>query len=348
MYTMKLSNVETFTLDALQAVGVDKKEAEICAKNISFADKQGTDTHGIMRVPVYIERLQSGAFNAKPNTKWVKETDTMAVLDADDGMGHYPAQLAMEKAIEKAREKGIGFATLYNGNHIGAGACYAQMAAEQGMIGFLTTNAGSLMAPSGGKERVLGNNPLCFSIPRKGKDPITLDIANSVVAGGKLQLASSKGEEIPLGWALDAEGNPTTDPDKGLEGTLVPIGGHKGYGLTLIMDILAGVLSGANYSKNISLLDYDKPNKVGCTMIVIDIDKIMPLDRFYDRLDDFTAIIVNSEKIDKNGHIYLPGEIEAQTKQKRLEAGVDIADSLHEELVELCKELNLDKEKYGL
>ncbi|MFD1065007.1 Ldh family oxidoreductase [Oceanobacillus locisalsi] len=348
MHNINLENVELLITDSLQAVGLKEEEAKICAKNIAFADQQGTDTHGIMRLPIYIERLKNGLFNSKPNTQWVRENETSAVLDGDNGMGHYSAQLAMEKAIKKAEEKGIGITTLYNGNHIGAGACYTKMAAEKGMIGFLTTNAGPLMAPTGGTERLLGNNPICYAVPRREKDPIVLDIANSIVAGGKLQLASSKSEEIPLGWALDKEGKPTTDPDRGLEGVLLPIGGHKGYGLTLMMDILAGVLSGASYSKNIPHLDEEGKTGVGCTMIAFKIENFMELEHFYDRLDDFTSLIVDSKKAPGFERILLPGEIESETKDKRLQEGTQISDSLRQELVTMLDDLQLQTDKYGL
>lgn len=342
MKNIQVDVLEKFISKALIAAGLEVKPAKIVAKNISFADKQGTDTHGIMRLPIYVERLKKDLINPKPEVKWVKEAGTTAVLDGDNGMGHYSAQLAMEKAIEKADENGIGFVSLFNGNHIGAGACYSRMAADKGMIAFVTTNAGPLMAPAGGIERVLGNNPIIISIPQKNKEPISLDIANSNVAGGKLELARSKNEEIPLGWALDKEGNPTTNPDKGLEGVLLPIGGHKGYGLTMVMDILAGVLTGANYSRNIPHLYEDQPTNVGCSMFVLKIDNILESDNFYNRLDDFTNIILNSRRAPGVEKIYLPGEIEANVRKERLEEGVKINAGLYQELLEMSEDLNID------
>ncbi|MBP1931925.1 Ldh family oxidoreductase [Ammoniphilus resinae] len=351
---MKRYNAEKLKqliIDSFMAAGLDQEQAEITGQHLIFADQHGVDTHGILRLPIYIKRIQEGLINKTPNLEWSNETNSSAVLDADNGMGHYITHLAMQKAIEKAKQHTISFITVKNGNHFGALASYTKMAAKQKMIGFITTNTAPLMAPTGGAERVLGNNPLSFAVPRKNEPPVVLDMACSNVAGGKLVLASKKGESIPLGWALDREGRPTTDPFEGFEngGVLLPIGGHKGYGLSLIMDILTGVLSGSNYGKNVNrLYDTSKVTGIGYSMMVLNIESFLPMDIFEDRLEDLLHMVENSKKAMDVERIYLPGQMEEKIIRERLEQGVPLPDKLHAELLELSSELGLDKGQYGL
>ena len=281
---------------------------------------------------------------------WEYETSNSVVLNADNGLGHYTTQVATEKAIEKAQENGISFVSIYNNNHFGAAGCYAKMIADKGMIGFVTTNGAPLMAPVGGAERVLGNNPFSFAIPRKEQDPVVFDMANSVVSAGKLMVAEQNGESILEGWALDAEGNATTDPYKGYKGggTLVPIASHKGFGLSLIMDILSGVLSGANFGKNIhGLADFGHITGNGCAIIVINIEKIMPKERFFDRLEELLSMVVDSKRTDGVDKIYLPGEKGQETRKKNFDTGIQVNAILHQELQEVANSLGATLYKFN-
>ena len=351
MVTIKIENLERFIKDSFLQVGLEDNQAGIAAKHMVFADSQGTDTHGIIRLPIYIERIKKGLIKAKPQLKWEKQTPNSAVLDGDQAIGHYAAHLAMQKATDKAKENTIGIVTVYNGDHFGAAACYSKMAADQGLIGFTTTNTSPLMAPTGGKERVLGNNPFSFAIPRESNYPILLDMATSTVAAGKLILYQQKGEKIPYGWAVDKQGEPTTDPYAGLTGggSLLPIGGHKGYGLSLIMDILCGVLSGASYGTNVNRLyetNSNKPLGSGYMMVAINIESFISLHDFYARLEDLTSMVVNSPKQSHVDRIYLPGEIEDCVRKERSQNGVPINHQLHQELIQLSKELEMNIQDY--
>ncbi|WP_123043195.1 Ldh family oxidoreductase [Cohnella candidum] len=348
MITVPVDSVRIFIEACLVRLGLEPLHAEISARHMAFADARGTDTHGIMQLPVYARRIRDGGINRSPNPVWEQETDQSAVLNGDHGMGHYSAHLAMEKAIEKARSHTISFVTIRNASHFGAASSYAKMASDAGMIGFVTSNAAALMAATGGTERVLGNNPICFAVPRKDRDPVILDMACSNVAMGKLVMAQNKGESIPLGWALDKNGNPTEDPYEGFQGggSLVPIAGHKGYGLALIMDILAGVLSGSNYGKNVGrMADSAVPTGIGCSMIVLNLARILPPDLFGERLEDLLGMVLSSGK--GANRIYLPGEKGADTARERQASGVPIPEALIAQLAGIADELGIDTQAYG-
>ncbi|WP_153722451.1 Ldh family oxidoreductase [Sporosarcina cascadiensis] len=349
MKTIKYSDLQKLIYDSLVAAGLEDEQAQITTDHMAYADIHGTDTHGIMRLPIYVKRLTANVINKKPNYQILNETSNSLNIDADNGMGHYFTDMAMKKAIEKAKENTIGFVTVKNGNHFGALAPYSRLAAEENMIGFITTNAAPLMAPPGGAERMIGNNPVSFAVPRKDKSPLILDMALSKVAGGKLVLASKKGEDIPLGWALDNQGKPTTDPYEGFEnnGILLPIGGHKGYGLSLVMDILAGVLSGAKYGKSVNrLYDTTQPLGSGHAVLVLNINNLMNLEEFYERLEDYFTEIL-SAKTTEDGKIMIPGDIEAETAKTRESEGIPLPDKLWDELEEMLEDLNLSKSNYG-
>lgn len=351
MRSIQLDQLRRFIADSLTRSGLEEPVAAITARHMAYADAKGADTHGIMQLPVYAGRLRDGGINKRPNLAWERETGNTAVLNADNGMGHYVAHLAMERAIELAERGGVSFVTIKNGNHFGAAASYTRMAADAKMIGFITSNAAPLLAAAGGTERVLGNNPFSFSVPRREEAPVILDIACGNVAMGKLTLAHTKGESIPLGWALDKDGAPTTDPLDCLErgGSLVPMGGHKGYGLALMMDILSGVISGSKYGKEVGRIgDTRRPTGVGCSMFVLNVAKLMPLDEFEDRLEDLVSMVVSSRRAPGVENIYLPGQKGSETAAVRAETGVPLPDKLADRLRELAVELGLEAEEYGL
>jgi LDH2 family malate/lactate/ureidoglycolate dehydrogenase len=351
MFTVPISQLENYIADVLTHLDMEEEQARITAHHMVFADSKGTDTHGIMQLPIYVDRIKDGGINNRPHMQWEKETGNSGVLNGDNGMGHYVVHKAMERAIELAQHNAISFVSVYNGSHFGAAASYTKMAADANMIGFITSNAAPLMAATGGVERVLGNNPLSFAVPRQDAYPVILDIACSNVAMGKLVLAQTKGESIPLGWALDKDGNPTTDPYEGFQGggTLLPIAEHKGYGLALIMDILSGVLTGANYGKNVGrMADTKKPTGVGCSMIVIHIAQIMGTDQFFERMEDLLSMIGSSKKAEHADKIYLPGEKGNETALFRAESGIPIPEKLHERLTQIALELNMVPAQYGL
>lgn len=347
--TISLEELERFYVVIFTKLGVPENIAAIASKNFVYADAKGADTHGVLRLPLYVQRLQKGLMKKAPALKWEQDSDNSAVLNADNGLGFYATQVAVEKTIEKAANSGISMVTVYNNNHFGAAGCYAKMIAEKGMIGFVTTNGAPLIAPVGGAERVLGNNPFSFAVPRKDQEPVVFDMANSVVSAGKLMVAHHNGESIPEGWGLDENGEPTTDPYRAYNGggSLVPIAEHKGFGLSLIMDVLAGVLSGANFGKDVSgLANFEKATGNGNAIIAINIEKLMPKERFFERLETFLSMITDSKKAAGTEKIYVPGEKGADIRKRNLENGIQINSKLHEELQEIAGQLGAPLYKF--
>lgn len=348
--TISLEELENFYTTIFTKLGVPAKIAAVSAKNFIYADSKGANTHGVLRLPLYVQRLQKGLVEKDPELKWEMETGNSAVLNAGNGLGFYTTQIAVEKAIEKAKNNGISMVTIYNNNHFGAAGCYAKMIAEHNMIGFVTTNGAPLIAPVGGAERILGNNPFSFAVPRKNQEPVVFDMANSVVSAGKLMVAHHQGESIPEGWALDENGEPTTDPYKGFYegGSLVPIAEHKGFGLSLMMDILSGVLSGANFGKDVSgLANYEKITGNGNAIIAINIEKLMPQEIFFDRLESLLLMITGAKKAPGTDRIYLPGERGQEVQEQNRKSGISINSKLHEELQEIALSLDAPLYKYS-
>lgn len=326
----------------LDKVGVPKNEASVIAEVVVEADLRGIESHGILRLPAYIHRVQAGLMSAHTELRALRDRGASALFDAQHGFGQVAGVRAMEDAIRRAREYGAGFVGVRNANHFGIAAYYAMMALPERMIGIVCANAAPSMAAFGGTTAVLGTNPVCVAIPTGGDVDIVLDMASSVVARGKIRLAAAKGQKIPLGWALDAQGQPTEDPQAALDGTLLPIGGPKGYGLALVMDVLAGALTGSDYGANIaSVHDLDRQTSVGFTLQALDVTAFADWDEFASDMHSLTRAILESPKAPGVNRIYLPGEIEWLKKQDRLKNGIPVPASLLEQLNELGEELGV-------
>jgi LDH2 family malate/lactate/ureidoglycolate dehydrogenase len=330
--------------DVLTKAGLPETHAKAASKIMYYADIRGLDSHGLILLQTYIDRINNNIINKSPNFLWEEKSEIISVLDGDKGIGHFVGDMAMKEAIKIAKEKSLGLVFVKNATHYGASGYYTELAASHGMIGFTTTNTMPLMAPTGGIERIIGNNPISLSVPRRGKEPIILDMAISVAAAGRIILANQKNEKIPLGWALNKDGDPTTDAYEGFEGggTLLPIANYKGYGLAFFMDILSGVLTGSGYSKYVGHSD------IGFVFMAIDIEKIMPSQLFNQRLEDYISIIKNSRKLNDEASIFLPGEIEYSKKKEREQSGIVINDKLYMELEQLTLHLNISLEEYLL
>ena len=309
--------------------GLGEADAETVAENLLFANLRGLDTHGVMRLPTYLKRVELGLANKDARPKVVNEGETYAVVDGENGLGPIAGKLAMEIAIEKAKKAAVGITFVRNSQHYGSCAFYTMMAMEQGMVGFSTCNTSPLMAPTGGKKRLIGNNPISFAAPTPEGMTFVLDIALSNVAGGKIMLAEKNGQKIPLGWALDKEGRPTTDPHAGFTdgGLLLPVGAHKGYGMVLMLDVLCGILSGGvTSSKVLGTTDFKSQGNMGtCFMMAaIDIAQLMPLDVFKARMGEMIQEIRDCPRAEGVDEILLPGEIEARAEAERGANGIPI------------------------
>jgi LDH2 family malate/lactate/ureidoglycolate dehydrogenase len=333
-----------FCAACFEKLGLSRSDSETIADNLIFANLRGVDSHGVIRMKIYAERLRAGGINPKAELKLVRDGQTYALIDADNGAGQLACSQAMKLAITKAKQVGIALVGVKNSNHFGAAAYYAMMALEHGMIGFAATNASPTMAPTGGREARLGNNPLAIAVPADKEPPIVLDMASGAVAKGKIFIAQQEKKRIPLTWALDENGVLTDDPDAAAAGLIQPIGGYKGYGLSLMIDILTGVLCGGGFSTYVDLMykNVSAPTNTAHTCAALSIENFMPLDEFRRRVDQVIHLMRSCPRATGVERIYVPGEIEYETERQRRASGIPISRALIEQLRELGSELGVE------
>jgi len=330
-------------LTLLTRLGADPEQAQVTAEVLTEGDLRGFSSHGILRLPHILRAIRRGTIVPKAEVKVVKEKGAVAVVDGGHGLGHYVAKKAMELAISKAMEFGIGAVGVKNSNHFGIAGYYAEMAVREGMIGIVATTTDALVHPWGGIEPILGTNALSIGIPAE-PTPILVDMAMSNAARGKIVQALKEGKEIPLGWAIDEHGNPTTDPAKAVRGALSPFGGVKGYALALALEILAGPLVGAEAGKKVT--GTLEPVSGFCTkgdlMIAIDPSAMADPGEFKRKVEDFINEIKSSKKAEGVEEILLPGEPELRTRAKRFVEGIPISEEIWREIESWCSELGVN------
>jgi len=311
---------------ALKIVGVPKEAAQITIDVLLRADLRGVSTHGIQRLLIYIPRIRKGLINPDPKIAVKSVAPAMKIVYGDDGLGPVVAARGIREAIDLAKDLGTGFVGCRDSNHFGAAAPYVLMASHEKMIGIVGTNAFSTMAPWGGLEKLVGNNPLAIGVPCEGDHPFLLDMAMSVSSRGRIRYMAEKKEKIPEGWALDSEGKPTTDPLEGLKGFVLPIGLYKGYGLAVAIDILSGVLTGAGFSTAVesSFQQWKEPQHIGHFFIAIDPTRFMTWEVFSDRMKLLFDLMRDARRIDREKPILIPGEPEAQMEQDRRVNGIPL------------------------
>jgi len=316
----------TFCATIFHKAGMPEKDADYAAKCMVQTNLWGVDSHGVIRLPSYINRLRSGAVTPCPNITVVREFGAMARLHGDDGHGYIVAHNAMAKAISLARVHGLGLVSVRNSNHFGAAGLFAREAVREGMIGIAMSNVYPNMAIPGSKGAVLGNHPLAFAIPMPGMRPFVLDFCLAGVALGKLLVARDNGEKIPLGWAVDEHGNPTDDPEKGLAGAMLPLGGHKGYGLALAVEMLTGMFSGGAMLGMIKGMveNPGDPGETSQTMLVINPLAVMDAEEWAARAHSLYAQLKKTPMRD-GGEIVFPGEPEEVCEARRRREGIPLA-----------------------
>jgi LDH2 family malate/lactate/ureidoglycolate dehydrogenase len=282
--------------------------------------------------------------NLHPKVHAVRENAVTALVDGDNGMGHVVMNFATELAIRKAAESGLAWVGTFNGNHAGAGAVYSSMPLAHDMVGmYMTVANANHMAAWGGVELILGTNPISVAIPAGKEPPVVLDIATTMASYGKIKLAAQKGEPIPVGWMIDRQGKPLTDPKRSSEGILLPIGGYKGYGLNVVIGMLAGVLNGAAFGRNV--VDFNKDlatrNNSGHMIMAMRVDNFQPVEAFKAEMDRVIREIRESKRIEGIDRIWLPGEMEYELIRKRRANGIPLAPVVVANLRKLAAELNL-------
>ncbi|KAL7719140.1 malate dehydrogenase [Entamoeba marina] len=355
-YRIHFAELEQFMKEVLIAKGVAEADATRCARVLIQADKQGMDTHGIQRLKtVYVDRIDSGQLYTKTEFDVIRETDTTAVVDGHNGMGHSIAMQAMELAISKAKKHGLGMVVVKNGTHYGIAGYYPKMAAEQGLIGFSGCNARPSVCPCWSVEPKLGTNPLVFAFPSDEGFPWCLDCATSIVQRGKIEMYAREGKKCQPGWVCDRSGKVLDEPQPMLEafqkGTAAcyplggygeEMGGHKGYGYATLVEILSSCLSGANFLSACGGLKDGKkvPIELGQFFMAIDIECFRPLEEFKKQVGDVNRELRAAAKAPGAERIYTPGEKEHDTIVERTEKGVFIPEVTRSEMQQLrdaCK-----------
>ena len=327
----------------MMAEHVSEEDALVCADNLVDADLCGVESHGVSRMTNYMKRLRTGVVDSRGQCKVENECAGSLYVHGGNAMGMVVGKYAMERCIEKAKESGCCFAAASNSNHYGMAAYYARMAAEAGMIGITGTNAPPNLAPWGSPQKYMGTNPIAFGAPTSG-NPIILDMAPSVVALGKIILAAKLGKSIPEGWVVTKDGKPTTDPVEGQNGTLLPIGGAKGSGLAIFMEIFCGILSGAEVGPHINHFwnDFEHPQNVGHFFCAVNVDKFVGLERFKTSLDQMVQEMKALPKNPGVEEIFMPGEIEIRKRAERKANGINLSDSVYGELKALADQYQVD------
>ena len=326
------------------AAGYPRENAEFIANSLVFADIRGVSSHGVARIKSYMERAQKEHWNADPQITY-QQKGAICIVDGDDGFGSIVGTRAMKKAIEIAKEHGIGFCSVRRSAHYGMASYYPMLAAEEGMIGFSCTNGVANLAHFGSREGMLGTNPFSMAVPMQGEEPMVLDVACSVTARGNISNCKREGKDIPLGWAIDADGNPTTDAAKALVGAVLPFAGHKGSGLAIMVDVLCGILNQGVTSKHVRE-DKTTGPQVGHTMIAIDIAAFEEPAAFDARMKKFACELREANKAPNVDKIYVPGELEAERAVYNRTHGIKMGRGAFTELCEACAEYGVTTDPY--
>ena len=339
--TLAAERLQAWVQELLEGAALVEEAAAVVAESLVETNLRGIDSHGVLRVPIYIERLRAGLVNSDPEPFVVKEDGAVAVVDADGGPGQVVGYFATDLAVRLAGEHGVGVVTVRGSSHYGAAGLYALRAARQGLLALSTTNAEPYVVPYGGAGAALGTNPIAFAAP--STDAIfVLDMATSQVAIGKVFLAREQGRAIPETWAVDERGAPTADADQAR--WAVPLGGYKGYGLALMVEVLSGLLAGAGFTHSIGDMynDFSRAQDVGHFFLVIDPERTVGRDAFADALERLLGELRANPPAPGFDEVLVAGDPELRTQSERARDGIPLPPSLFETLASLSRELQVD------
>ncbi|GGF41226.1 lactate dehydrogenase [Aliidongia dinghuensis] len=335
--------LSAFATAAYVAVGMPPEDAGLAADTLVQADLWGHQSHGVMRLPWYVARLKAGTARPVAAPEQIVDMGAVGVVDGCDGMGQVVTARAARDAIRRAKAHGIGAVAVRNSNHFGTAMYYTLMAPPEGCILFLATNASPAMAPWGGRAKRVGNNPWSWAAPAGRHAPLVLDIANTAVARGKIYLARQRGTRIPEGWAVDARGTPTTDPEAALAGIIQPMAGHKGYGISVVMDMLAGVLTGSAYGPGVNgPYQAEKRSGAGHLLLALNIEVFQPRADFEARMEAMIDGLKGAPRADGVDEIFYPGEIEARADIANRRDGLLLPADTVADLRKLARELGIE------
>jgi LDH2 family malate/lactate/ureidoglycolate dehydrogenase len=346
MPVLSAEQLRTTATSIFVALGTPEHDAELVSALLVEANLTGFDSHGMIRLPIYARGIKMGAVKPGAEVTIVEETPSTAVIDGGWNFGQVVCKYAMNVCIEKAKQSVVGIVVARHCQHAGRLNAYAELALEHDMIGIMSVNSASYVAPFGGRTRQLGTNPLCFAIPAGDEPPMVLDMATSVWARGKIMVHLARGEDLPMGVFMDPEGNPTTDPswyNRG--GVLRPLGGlvgYKGYGLSLLVEILTGALTGAGCSNSEEYRSRPFYGGNGIFMMAIDVGRLTDIKDFKKRVDDLFRSVKNSPLAPGYDEILIPGDPERRKRVEKLRDGVYIEDETWNDIRALGKELNIE------
>lgn len=336
--------LEAFIARAFVAVGMPAPDAQSVAELMTRADVNGSDGHGVFRLPQYIRRIKAGGVNLTPDIRVVREEAGMALVDGDNGQGHLVMRHAAKVAMDKAERSGAAWVGVRRGNHAGPASLYASMPLERDMIGlYLAVGNANHMPPWGGIELLLSTNPVAIAVPALEEAPVVMDMATTVAAYGKVKTKAQRGEVMPEGWMIDRQGRPLTDPKRADEGLLLPIGEYKGYALALMFGLLAGTLNGAAMGRDV--VDFNKddatPTNTGQAICALRLSAFGDVDAFRRRVDELVRSLRASPTLPGVDRVRIPGEGSKAARADRLANGVPLPSALRAALDRLADELKV-------
>lgn len=340
---VKADILREFVKTLAEKAGVNREDASILAESLVEANLLGVDTHGVSRLPIYLERISRGLIDSKAEMAFKQNMPAVCVLDAKNGLGQIAGVKAMREAMRLAKEFGVGMVGVIDSQHFGIAGYYCSLASKEGFIGLAFTNAEPALPPWGSYEAYFGTNPIAMSVPTGKWVPIVIDMASSIVARGKILSAARNGTAIPPDWALDSDGNPTTDAKKALEGSVLTVAGPKGYVLAMMVDILSGILPGGGFGKGVNSMykDMTRPANVGHMLMAINVEGFMPKGAFLDRVQSSIKDIKSSKKRPGIDEINFPGEEKDCVKQVRISLGIPLDEPVVRELRDAAKKYNV-------
>jgi LDH2 family malate/lactate/ureidoglycolate dehydrogenase len=338
----QLDRLHVFIVDVLTHVDVLADHADLTAARLLEADLKGRTGHGIIRVPQYVKRIEAGGINLRPSIEKTRSTPVSCLIDGDNGLGQVVMTLAAETAIEKTKESGMSWVGTVRSNHAGAAGVYTDMAMQQDLIAiYMAVASANVMPPWGGRERLLGTNPISIGIPAGNEPGFLLDIATTVTSHGTIKVVAQRGESMPEGWVIDQEGNPITDPHKANDGFLMPIGGYKGAGLNMAIGLLAGVLNEAAFGTDV--IDHravpDQPANTGQAIFVMRPDLFRDLDELKADVDRHLG---DMRGAGGPGDVHIPGDGAARLEEEQRRNGIPIPEMLLGQLRDLAGRFDLD------
>ncbi len=344
--TVAASDLRRLARRILLSAGLSSAKAELLADSLVASDLRGVESHGVLLLPHYITQLKAGNINPLADGHVISESGACLLYDGEHGVGQHIAATCCEQAIRLARLHGVGMVVARNSTHFGAAAFWAQRMSRAEMIGIVMCNASPVVPPWQGRQGRLGTNPLCVSLPSSGAGGWLLDMATTTVARNKIVKAASNRESaVPAGWAMDSEGVPTTDTQTALRGLLMPLGGYKGSGLGMMVEVLCAVLSGGSMSKDVGGLHItQRPMNTSQTFLAIDVGRLLPLSEFQARMEHLVRTVKSTPVAPGYEEILVAGDPEWRAEASRLREGIPVEKGLWDKLTSLARDLGVPSE----